>query len=61
MVAVARSVGGLLAHDRSATSLRRAAHRQLRKLPSVEIVEAEVLDLERDGSGGRSPSRARWA
>src|SRR5690349_3329586 len=48
---VARSIGGLLAHERSPASLRRAAHRQLRKLPSVEIVEAEVLDLERDGSG----------
>jgi hypothetical protein len=61
MVAVARSIGGLLGHDRSATSLRRAAHRQLRKLPSVEIVEAEVLDLERADPARRPPSRARWA
>src|SRR3954471_5501993 len=48
---VARSIGGLLGHERSPASLRRAAHRQLRKLPSVEIVDAEVLDLERDGAG----------
>jgi thioredoxin reductase len=48
---VARSIGGLLGHERSPASLRRAGRRQLRKLPSVEVVEAEVLDLERDGAG----------
>jgi thioredoxin reductase len=48
---VARSIGGLLGHERSAASLRRAGRRQLRKLPSVEVAEAEVLDLERDGAG----------
>src|SRR3954467_12778516 len=48
---VARSIGGLLGHERSPASLRRAGRRQLRKLPNVEVVEAEVLDLERDGSG----------
>src|SRR3954469_23004391 len=47
----ARSIGGLLGHERSPVSLRRAAHRQLQKLPSVEVVEAEVLDLERDSAG----------
>src|SRR3954465_5960451 len=48
---VARSIGGLLGHERSPESLRRAGRRQLRKLPNVEVVEAEVLDLARDGSG----------
>lgn len=48
---VARSIGGLLGRERSPTSLRRAGRRQLRKLPSVEVVAAEVLDLERDGAG----------
>jgi thioredoxin reductase len=48
---VARSIGGLLGHERSPASLRRAGRRQLRKLPNVEVVEAEVLDLERDGAG----------
>jgi thioredoxin reductase len=47
---VARSIGGLLGHERSPASLRRAGRRQLRRLPSVEVVEAEVLDLERDGA-----------
>jgi thioredoxin reductase len=47
----ARSIGGLLGHDRSPASLRRAGRRQLRKLPSVEVVEAEALDIERDGAG----------
>jgi thioredoxin reductase len=48
---VARSIGGLLGHERSPASLRRAGRRQLRKLPNVEVVEAEVLDLEQDGDG----------
>src|SRR4051794_31238898 len=48
---VARSIGGLLAHECSPNSLRRAGHRQLRKLPNVEVVEAEVLDLAREGPG----------
>src|SRR3954451_1932429 len=48
---VARSIGGLLAQERSPASLRRAGRRQLRKLPNVEVVEAEVLDLQRDGTG----------
>jgi thioredoxin reductase len=48
---VARSIGGLLGHERSPASLRRAGLRQLRKLPNVEVVEAEVLDVERDGTG----------
>jgi thioredoxin reductase len=48
---VARSIGGLLAQERSPESLRRAGRRQLRKLPNVEVVEAEVLDLAREGSG----------
>jgi thioredoxin reductase len=48
---VTRSIGGLLGHERSPESLRRAGLRQLRKLPSVEVVEAEVLDLARDGDG----------
>jgi thioredoxin reductase len=48
---VARSIGGLLGQERSPESLRRAGRRQLRKLPNVEVVEAEVLDLARDGSG----------
>src|SRR4051794_18667707 len=48
---VARSIGGLLGHERSPASLRRAGRRQLRKLPNVEVAEAEVLDLERDGAG----------
>jgi thioredoxin reductase len=48
---VARSIGGLLGHERSPASLRRAGRRQLRKLPSVEVVDAEVLNLERDGAG----------
>jgi thioredoxin reductase len=47
---VARSIGGLLGHEGPPETLRRAAHRQLRKLPSVEIVAAEALDLARDGS-----------
>ncbi len=46
-----RSIGGLLGHERSPESLRRAGRRQLRKLPSVDVVEAEVLDLARDGDG----------
>src|SRR3954467_2863797 len=50
---VARSIGGLLAHERSPGSLRRAARRQLSRLPSVEVVEAEALDLEREGAGAR--------
>jgi thioredoxin reductase len=48
---VARSIGGLLGQERSPASLRRAGRRQLRKLPNVEVVEAEVLDLARDGDG----------
>jgi thioredoxin reductase len=48
---VSRSIGGLLGHDRSPASLRRRGRRQLRRLPSVEVVEAEVLDLERDAAG----------
>jgi thioredoxin reductase len=48
---VARSIGGLLGQERSPAALRRAGRRQLRRLPSVEVVEAEVLDLERDGAG----------
>src|SRR3954467_8597429 len=48
---VARSIGGLLAHERSPRSLRRAGRRQLSRLPSVEVVEAEALDLEREGAG----------
>jgi thioredoxin reductase len=48
---VARSVGGLLGHERSPESLRRAGRRQLRKLPSVEVVEAEVLDVARGEPG----------
>src|SRR3954447_10546699 len=46
-----RSIGGLLGHEHSPASLPRAGLRQLRTLPSVEVVEAEVLDLERDGAG----------
>src|SRR4051812_13726542 len=46
---VARSIGGLLGHERSPESLRRAGRRQVGKLPGVEVVEAEVLDLARDG------------
>jgi thioredoxin reductase len=48
---VARSIGGLLGYEGSPGALRRAGRRQLSKLPSVEVVEAEVLDLERDGAG----------
>src|SRR3954447_17306912 len=48
---VARSIGGLLAHDHSPASLRRAGRRELAKLPTVEVVDAEVLDVERDGDG----------
>jgi thioredoxin reductase len=48
---VARSIGGLLGHERSPESLRRAGRRQLGRLPNVEVVEAEVLDLARDGAG----------
>src|SRR3954454_1476496 len=48
---VARSIGGLLGQERSPASLRRAGRRQLRKLPNVEVVEAEALDLEQDGDG----------
>src|SRR3954468_24496873 len=48
---VARSIGGLLGFEGSPGSLRRAGRRQLSKLPSVELAEAEVLDLERDGAG----------
>src|SRR3954470_14558321 len=47
----ARSIGGLLGHERSPQSLRRAGLRQLRKLPNVEVVEAEALDLAPDGPG----------
>src|SRR3954470_9265326 len=47
----ARSIGGLLGLAGPPGSLRRAGQRQLRELPSVEVVEAEVLDLERDGPG----------
>src|ERR1700712_1092347 len=48
---VARSIGGLLGHERSPEALRRAGRRQLGKLQNVEVVDAEVLDLERDGAG----------
>jgi thioredoxin reductase len=48
---VSPSISGLLGHERSPASLRRAGRRQLRKLPNVEIVDAEVLDVERDGGG----------
>lgn len=48
---VARAIGGLLGHWRSPASLRRIGRRQLRELPSVEVAEAEVLELERDGAG----------
>src|SRR5947208_16292980 len=48
---VARSIGGLLGHERSPASLRRAGRRQLRRLPSVEVVEAEVLDPAQVATG----------
>src|SRR3954466_6569692 len=48
---VARRTGGLVGRERPPASLRRAGRRQLRKLPNVEVVEAEVLDLEREGDG----------
>src|SRR4051812_44121904 len=48
---VSRSIGGLLAHDRSPASLRRAGRRQLAKLPTVEVVDAEVLDVKLRGEG----------
>src|SRR3954467_9958273 len=48
---VARSIGGLPGQGRPPAALRRAGRRQLGRLPSVELAEAEVLDLERDGDG----------
>src|SRR4051812_18466308 len=48
---VARSIGGLLGFEGSPRALRPAGRRQLSKLPSVEVVEAEVLDPARDGAG----------
>src|SRR4051794_34089769 len=45
---VSRSIGGLLGRDESPASLRRAARRQLRRHPNVEVVDGEVLDLERN-------------
>jgi thioredoxin reductase len=46
---VSRAIGGLLGHDRSPASLRRAGRRQLAKLPSVDVADAEALDIRRDG------------
>src|SRR5436305_7012915 len=48
---VSREIHGLLGHERSPASLRRAGRRQLRKLPNVEIADAEVLDLEPNDLG----------
>jgi thioredoxin reductase len=48
---VARAVGGLLGHEGSPAALRRKGRRQLAKLPTVQVAQAEVLDIERDAAG----------
>jgi thioredoxin reductase len=48
---VSRAIGGLLGRDDSPEALRADGRRQLRKLPSVEIVDGEVLDAKADGEG----------
>src|SRR3954466_4584176 len=48
---VSRAIGGLLGRDSSPAALRADGRRQLRKLPTVEIVDGEVLDAQADGDG----------
>jgi thioredoxin reductase len=48
---VSRAIGGLLGHDESPAALRRAGLRQLAKLPTVEVLDGEVLDAKTDGDG----------
>src|SRR3954451_14397856 len=46
-----RAVGGLLGHSESPAALRRTGLRQLRDLPTVDVIHGEALDakLEHDG------------
>jgi thioredoxin reductase len=48
---VSQLVGGLLGHEDSPEALRRKGRRQLAKLPTVDVVDAEVLDAKLDGDG----------
>jgi thioredoxin reductase len=48
---VSQFVGGLLGHEDSPAALRRSGRRQLEKLPSVDVLDAEVLDAKQDGDG----------
>lgn len=55
---VSNLIGGLLGHDDSPAALRRKGRRQLAKLPSVDVVDGEVLDAKAD-AGGVSVTVAR--
>jgi thioredoxin reductase len=46
---VAQAIGGLLGHEDSPQALRRSGRRQLAKLPTVDVVDGEVLDARADG------------
>jgi thioredoxin reductase len=48
---VSGAISGLLGRESSPMALRRAGRHQLRKLPNVEIVEGEVLDVEARADG----------
>ena len=43
---VSSAIGGLLGFEDSPAALRRAGRRQLSKLPSVDVVEGDVLNVE---------------
>ena len=55
---VVSAVGGLLGHEESPEALRRKGRRQLAKLPTVDVVEGEVLDAKLE-PGGVSVAVAR--
>src|SRR3954466_6070111 len=45
----AEAIGGLLGHEDSPAALRRAGRRRRGKLPTVDVVEGEVLDARAHG------------
>src|SRR3954469_20670831 len=48
---VSRAIGGLLGRDSSPEALRAGGRRQLAKLPTVEVVDGEVLDARAGDEG----------
>ena len=55
---VSRAIGGLLGHSDSPAALRRKGLRQLRDVPTVDVIEGEALDAKLE-DGGVSVAVAR--